>query len=163
SHKQRSPDRSSLDTILVAVERALEETRAAIAALVRPLKEPLSDALGHAATDVADRVGARVELDLDREIDVPMEWREALTRIAREAVSNAVRHGGARTVSLHLRNGRNVSLRIVDNGTGFDLDGPRSSQSFGLTSMRERTESLGGSFSLTTAPGAGTAVEITLP
>jgi signal transduction histidine kinase len=160
---QRSSDRPLLEPMLAAVDRALEESRAAIAALARPLNEPLPAALGHAAMDVADRLGARVSLDLDRNVDVPPEWREALTRITREAVSNAVRHGGARSVNVQLRDGKHVSLRIVDKGTGFDLDEPRSTQSFGLTSMRERTESLGGVFDLQSRPGAGTAVEVTLP
>ena len=54
---------------------------------------------------------------------------------------------------LQLRNGDHVSLRIDDNGAGFDPDAPRSSQSFGLTGMRERTESLGGEFELVSRPG----------
>ena len=149
------PDRQNLNMIRVGVERALEESRAAIAALTRPLNEPLDAALGHAAIDVGDRLGVRVELDLDHEVDVPPEWRDALNRIAREAVSNAARHGGARNVSLHLRNGEHVSLRVVDNGSGFDPEAPRSAQSFGLTGMRERAESLGGEFTLESRPGAG--------
>jgi signal transduction histidine kinase len=160
---QRPGERRPLEAILAAVERALEESRAAIAALTRPLNEPLNDALGHAAADVADRLGARVELDLDEDVDVSAEWREALTRIAREAVSNAVRHGGARKVSVHLSNGDKISMRIVDNGTGFDPSAPRSIQSYGLLGMRERTESLGGLFRLTSEPGEGTTVEVVLP
>jgi two-component sensor histidine kinase len=50
-----------------------------------------------------------------------------------------------------------------DPGGGFDPQAPRSRQSFGLTSMRERTESLGGSFEILSAPGSGTQIEVTLP
>ena len=130
-----------------AVERALDESRGAIAALSRPMDEPLDLALGHAALDVANRVGARLQLDLEQGVEVPPDWRDALLRITREAVANAVRHGRARTVSLQLRDGDAVWLRVTDDGDGFDPRAPRSSQSFGLTSMRERTESLGGQFS----------------
>ena len=56
-----------------------------------------------------------------------------------------------------------VRLRVSDNGGGFDPAAPRSSQSYGLTSMRERTESLGGHFAIVSAPGAGTRIEVTLP
>jgi signal transduction histidine kinase len=156
-------DRQPLNMIRVGVERALEESRAAIAALTRPLNEPLDAALGHAAIDVGDRLGVRVDLDLDREVEVTPEWRDALTRIAREAVSNAARHGGARNVDLCLRDGDHVSLRVVDNGSGFDPDAPRSAQSFGLMGMRERTESLGGEFTLESKPGSGTTIEVRLP
>jgi signal transduction histidine kinase len=161
---QRHPDeREALLHIMDAVERALDESRGAIAALSRPMDEPLEVALGNAARDVADRVGARLRLDLERGIEVPPEWREALLRITREAVANAVRHGHARSVSLELGNGEVVWLRVIDNGGGFDPTAPRSSQSFGLTSMRERTESLGGNFAIVSAPGTGTRIEVTLP
>ena len=142
----RHPDeRDVLVHISDAVDRALDESRSAIAAMSRPIDEPLDVAVGNAARDVAERVGARLHLDLEAGIEVPPEWREALLRIAREAVTNAVRHGHARKVSLELRDGDAVWLRVSDNGGGFDPSQPRSSQSFGLTSMRERTESLGGS------------------
>jgi signal transduction histidine kinase len=160
----RQPDDPQpLGQIMDAVERALDESRGAIAALSRPIDEPLDLAVGHAALDIANRVGARLQLDLDEDVQVSADWRDALLRIAREAVANAVRHGRARTISLQLGEGESVWLRITDDGEGFDLAAPRSSQSFGLTSMRERTESLGGQFNISSAPGAGTTVEVVLP
>ena len=127
------------------------------------MDEPLEIALRHAALDVGDRVGARLHFDLDLRIQVPPAWRVALMRIAREAVANAARHGHARTVTLELRNADGIWLRIADDGDGFDLSAPRSSQSFGLTSMRERTESLGGRFTISSSPGSGATVEVLLP
>jgi signal transduction histidine kinase len=152
-----------LPEILDAVERALDESRSAIAALDRPIDESLDRALEHAAIDVANRVGARVHLDLDGHVDVTPDWRDALLRITREAIGNAVRHGQARTISLQLRNADVIRLRVSDDGEGFDTSAPRSPQSFGLTSMRERTESLGGEFSIASTPGGGTTVEVALP
>jgi signal transduction histidine kinase len=160
----RQPDDPQpLGQILDAVERALDESRGAIAALNRPMDEPLDLAIGHAALDVADRVGARLLLDLDEGIEVPPGWREALMRIAREAVANAARHGHARTITVELRDADGIRLRISDDGDGFDVEAPRSAQSFGLTSMRERAESLGGRFVITSSPGAGATVEVQLP
>jgi signal transduction histidine kinase len=152
-----------LPEILDAIERALDESRSAIAALGRPVDETLDLALGHAALDVANRVGARVHLDLDDHVDVPPDWRDALLRITREAIGNAVRHGQARTINLQLRDADGIRLRVSDDGEGFDTSAPRSPQSFGLTSMRERTESLGGEFSIASTPGSGTTVEVALP
>jgi signal transduction histidine kinase len=156
-------DPQPLGAILDSVERALDESRGAIAALSRPMDEPLDVAVRHAALDVANRVGARLHFELDSGIDVPSAWRVALIRIAREAVANAARHGHARTVALELRDADGVWLRISDDGDGFDPDAPRSSQSFGITSMRERTESLGGRFTISSSPGHGATVEVLLP
>jgi signal transduction histidine kinase len=149
-----------LGQILDAVERALDESRGAIAALNRPMDEPLDLAIGHAALDVANRVGVRLHLDLQEGLELPPGWREALIRISREAVANAARHGRARTITLSLRDRDGIVLRIADDGDGFDPAAPRSSQSFGITSMRERAESLGGRFAISSEPGAGATVEV---
>ena len=145
-----------------AVDRALDESRGAIAALNREVHEPLHLAVGHAAEDVADRVDVRLELVLDEHADATSEWRDALIRIARESVGNAVRHGGASTVRLTL-SGRPARLHVEDDGSGFDPSAPRSPHSFGLRSMRERAESLGGTFTIASTPGGGTRVVVTLP
>jgi len=120
-----------------AVDPALDESRGAIAALNRELDEPLHQAIGHAAADVATGVGVRLDLDLDPVSTVPPEWRDALIRIAREAVRNAARHRGATLVELHL-SGQPIMLTVHDNGTGFYPALPMSPLSFGLPSMRER-------------------------
>jgi signal transduction histidine kinase len=104
-----------------------------------------------------------VHLELDDHVDVPPDWRDALLRITREAIGNAVRHGQARTISLRLQSTDGIRLQVRDDGEGFDVSAPRSPQSFGLTSMRERTESLGGEFTIASTPGTGTTVEVSLP
>jgi signal transduction histidine kinase len=156
-------DDETTGQIMESVHRALDESRGAISALNRPLHEPLHLSLAHTAEEVAGRVGARLELDLDPLVAVPPAWEEALPRIVREAVVNAVRHGGARTVTVHLRDADGIWLRITDDGSGFDVNEPRSENSFGLMGMRERTESLGGEFKISSQPGVGTSVEIILP
>jgi signal transduction histidine kinase len=149
--------------IMEAVQRALDESRGAISALSRPVHEPLHLALAHAAEEVAGRLGARLELDLDDRVTVAPVWEEALTRILREAVANAVRHGKAHNITVLLRDVDGIWLRVTDDGDGFDVLQPRSPTSFGLTSMRERTEALSGEFKLSSQPGEGTSVEIMLP
>jgi signal transduction histidine kinase len=149
--------------IMDSVHRALDETRSAISALGRPVLEPLHLALAHTAEEVAKRLGASVELDIDPRVTVSPAWEEALPRIVREAVSNAVRHGNARTVTVRFRQADGVWLRISDDGDGFDPSDRRSDTGFGLIGMRERTEGLGGEFRLTSQPGHGTTVEVLLP
>jgi len=78
-------------------------------------------------------------------------------------VANVVRHGRAQTVTVHLRDADGIWLRVTDDGTGFDVTDVRTDTSFGLIGMKERAESLGGDFKLSSEPGRGTSVEVLLP
>jgi signal transduction histidine kinase len=161
--KRRGPDdEDSSEQIVESVQRALDESRGAISALNRPVDEPLDVALAATAEEITGRLGARLDLDLDHWVTVPPAWQEALPRILREAVSNAVRHGGARTVTVHLRDADDVWLRVTDDGKGFDPQNPPEG-GYGLISMKERAEALGGEFRLTSQPGQGTSIEVVLP
>ena len=153
-----------LAQIASAAERALGESRRAIAALSRAPDEPLALVLRQVAGELAERRGVTLELDLDDRVDVPPAAREALARIVREAVTNACRHGNASVVRIELAAGSGLVLRVVDNGSGFDPDRvDTSGAGFGLTSMRQRSEALGGSVRIEGRPGEGAAVEIRLP
>lgn len=89
-----------------------------------------------------------------------------LLMVAREAVSNAVLHGSPEHVEVHLAYSHDhLTLRVIDDGCGFDAD-PKERQHghhFGLRGMAERTERLGGTFRLDTAPGKGVSIEAELP
>lgn len=87
-----------------------------------------------------------------------------LLRIAQEALANAVRHAQASTIHVDLTyTESSVTLRVADDGTGFEQQASRSATHFGLDTMRERAEQMGGRFRLTTATGLGTEVETTIP
>jgi signal transduction histidine kinase len=159
----QTSDKETIGEINDAVRRALNESRNAISTLNRPLEEPLHVALANTARDVVGPTAARLELDLEPDVVVPANWAHALPKIVREAVSNAVEHGHARTVSVHLRDADGIWLRITDDGDGFDPLEPRPAPHFGLITMREQAESLGGEFKLQSAPGRGTSLEILLP
>jgi signal transduction histidine kinase len=151
-----------LERIASAAERALDDSRAAIAALTRRLDEPLDEALARSAHEIAERCGIRVELGLEPDIDVPPAMREALARIVREATSNAARHGGAQRVTVGLTREDGLRLTVSDDGAGFDPES-KYRAGFGLISMRERAEALGGRLNLRSRPGAGTTVEVIVP
>jgi signal transduction histidine kinase len=154
-----------LDQLRSAAERALEDSRAAISALTRPLDESLDVAIARNASEVATRLGAHAQLDAQAGVEVPPATREALVRISREAVANAVRHGNAEEVQLTLSCSDTLRLTVTDDGCGFD-PGARArtpAAGFGLVSMRERAEALGGSLAVVSAPGAGTAIEVVVP
>jgi signal transduction histidine kinase len=147
-----------------AAERALDESRAAIAALSRRSDEPLAAAVARVAEMLTARAGARLRLDLDPGVDLRGDARESLLRIVREAVTNGVRHGGASEVSVVLRYDEGLRLTISDNGRGFEITAPGGRvDSFGLTSMRERARALGGRIEVRSQPARGTEVEVVLP
>jgi signal transduction histidine kinase len=133
--------------------------------LTRPLDEPLDEALARSAQDVAERLGARVTFHLERSVEAPAPLREALLRIAREAITNAARHGGAQALTVSLTRAEDLTMTVADDGCGFDPAAPpkRPGGGFGLTSMRERAEALGGALAISSAAGRGTTVEVVVP
>ena len=147
--------------LAAAAERALDESRRAIAALTSS-DQPLDLALAQAAHEVANRVGTRLTLELDAGVHVSASTREQLVRIVREAVTNAARHGHAEMVTVALTNGNGLTLRIEDDGLGFEPVAANGN-GFGLVSMSERASSLGGELRIVSAPTDGTAVEVLLP
>jgi signal transduction histidine kinase len=159
-----SPERrAASDDLVSAAERALEESRLAIAALNRPTDEPLDRSMEDAARSTAARAGIETHFDVERDVEVAPEVRNALLRVMREAIGNAARHGEAHEVWISLRTDRGLFVRIVDNGRGFDPAGPKRPDSMGVESMRERIEALGGKFAIESSPGSGTRIEIELP
>jgi signal transduction histidine kinase len=158
-------DRNStelVERVIAGAERAYLESRRLVGALASPGDEPLDRALREAAREVAARYGARLDLRVASGITLPFAGREALVRIASEAVANAARHSGESDIRVELeRLDRHTRLRVVDRGCGFAEEMPHS-LGFGLISMRERTEALGGQFSIRTGPGRGTVVEVLL-
>ena len=145
-----------------AADRALDESRRAIAALTRDVDEPLDIALAQAAEEVADRVGTDIRLELEPGAQVDPATREGLIRIAREAIANAGRHSKADHVLVRLSVNGQIRLEVADDGVGFVPDDVRPDR-FGLVSMRERAESLNAEFAVTSSPGRGTSVEVALP
>ncbi len=156
---EHSGEGSPFPPIAAAAERALDESRTAIAALSRGADDPLDVALAQAAEDVAGRSGTHLRFDLETDVHVAPELREDLARIVREAVSNAARHGQAANVTVALSNMDGIRVSVIDDGIGFDPEAPRR-RGFGLTSMRERAELRGGTCAVRSQPGEGTEVEV---
>jgi signal transduction histidine kinase len=96
--------------------------------------------------------------------DLPDEVQSELFRIAQEALTNVRKHAMAKNVSVRLKYARNqVSLRICDDGIGLPVMAPgRSSRGYGLATMRERAQRIGGTFRLRRVERGGTAIHITV-
>jgi signal transduction histidine kinase len=90
------------------------------------------------------------------------EHEHELLRIAQEAVSNAVRHGHPRSVSITMtENAAHWELAVADDGVGME-QGPDvyAREGFGLSSMRQRAGAIGGEWRIESTPGAGTRVSV---
>ncbi len=92
----------------------------------------------------------------------------SLLRVAQEGVTNALKHSDATRVVVTLTfDDDHVSLDVVDDGSGFSVDqiqpGSRALGGFGLGVMKRRIGSLGGSLTVESSPGGGTAVSASVP
>jgi signal transduction histidine kinase len=151
-----------VERILRGIARAQEESRRVVGALAETkADEPLERALAQAAEDAARRYGAAVDMELASGIALSPLQREAVVRIASEAVANAARHSGTEVLRLYLeRLEAGMRLRVVDDGEGFDEEQPK--KGFGLVTMKERAEALGGKLNIDSRRGTGTKVELEL-
>jgi signal transduction histidine kinase len=152
-----------VDHLVPAAERALDESRHAIAALVRPGGGPLGEAIAATAREVAGREGVDVSVDVVPDVVVPARTQQEILRVVREALLNAARHGDVSRVGVQLREQPRLSVSIVDDGSGFDPSAPRLDGHLGLDAMAERVRAIGGELAIESAPGRGTEVRVTLP
>lgn len=163
---QQDPERreAMLDQLRTEIGDALERVRRFAQGLRPPALEELGliPALESHLRMVEEgsAVEIRFEATLpDRQLGPAAEL--ALYRIAQEAVSNAVRHAGARTVTVRLRPlAEGVGLEVLDDGRGFDLRQVREAGGgLGLFGMEERALYVGGAVEIDAAPGRGTRVQ----
>jgi signal transduction histidine kinase len=148
------------------VELTLQEARAAIGGL-RP---PVLDDLGLAG-GLASLAHSIPQIDLEVELAdqrLPEHIEIALYRIGQECLQNVVKHARATMARLSFAvEGDTARLEIVDDGVGFDtLEHPLGGDEmggYGLLSMAERAELVGGRLNIRSRPGAGTAVTVTIP
>jgi signal transduction histidine kinase len=146
------------EQLKLTAERALSEARRAIAVLANV--DPLSL---NGDTGLAAHAASESDVDVRVEMDAEAIESESIVRIVREAVTNAVRHGGARHIEIRFATGGGSTLRISDDGTGFDVVKAAKTGRFGLVSMQERAKEVGGNLQVHSAPGQGTTVEVLWP
>jgi signal transduction histidine kinase len=162
SRRALNPD--EVAPLLDAADHALVEARQAVVALSSADDEPLGAAIGRLASALALRAGLEITLHVPRDIEAPAPVRAALLGITREAVTNAVRHSGGRSLIVTLSDGDALRLQVCDDGVGFPVESQtRGGAGFGLTSMRERAGLAGGAMTVRSRPGAGTLVEVAVP
>jgi signal transduction histidine kinase len=145
--------------------QSLKEMRLLIYELRSPVleQEGLVGALQQRLDAVEGRTGVETRLLVEEEGQLAAPVEEALYRIAVEALNNILKHAAATSVMVQVRiNDERAELEIVDDGRGFDPEAITDQGGMGLVTMRERTERLGGTLTILSAPGEGTKVEVTL-
>jgi signal transduction histidine kinase len=149
----------------------LAEARRFVAALSPPALEgtTLAGALERLCAGIGTRHPITARLHLTGEpVPMPTAHEVALLRIAQSALANTVRHAEATTVDVTLSYlGDHVAVDVVDDGRGFEPDRLPASDpeagGFGLAAMRARVHALGGTLTVESAPGHGTALAAQLP
>jgi len=162
-----SPD--APDRLLDLLDEALETTRSLTVELSPPVlqEKGLSAALDWLAQHVADTHNLQLQLDVPDHLHVPAEdLRTLLFRSVRELVFNVVKHAGVDTATLRARHADDSCvIEVADEGRGFDpaCVEEDAEAHFGLFSVRERLDLVGGRLTIDTAPGDGTRARIEVP
>ena len=146
-----------LDTCAAEVRELIDELRPAA----------LDNGLEKALIGLVERFEGRtptVALAVDGELgELAAAVEVASYRVVAEALTNVTKHAGARGAIVSVRRDeRHLEVRIVDDGSGFDVAAASAGDRVGLSSIRERAEELGGRCEITSGPG-GTSVLVLLP
>jgi signal transduction histidine kinase len=110
--------------------------------------------------------GVNTELAIDAELRLRPSVELQLVRIIQESLTNVRKHARASNVRVDVhRDGEELVVQIADDGAGFNPDARARGEfpRFGLSTMRERAESIGGTLAIDSAPGRGTTVRYTMP
>lgn len=158
---------------LLKVKGLLDKIEMELRRLCHELRPTILDELGllpalkFLAEGVAARTGLRITIAGESDLPLSPLLATTLYRIVQEALTNVTRHAKASQVHVTIQQElQTLRCSIRDNGVGFDvssLSARTGERGFGLTGIRERLNSLGGSLSLVSTPGQGTELVITIP
>jgi signal transduction histidine kinase len=158
-----------LDQLAAAAREVYASVRESITGLRGVVASPdwrLTATLEEYAVSWADQNGIACEVRLDPEVRLAPATELQLLRIVQEALANVRKHAAAQRAEVRLeRRDGCVTLTVADDGVGFDPAGLGRSEMprFGLATMRERAESIGGKLRVGAGVGGGTAVVVEVP
>ena len=169
SAREVSPSISDelLDRARNEVRATVDEARMAVWNLRQNANEGLAPTISQLTRRLSLETGIPIDFESNGSApDLGPENERSLLMIVREALQNALRHADPDHVSVALTSDhRGLRVEIEDDGRGFDPSIINSSNGrhYGLVGMRERAEKLGGRLSLTSSPGKGTQVRLSVP
>ncbi|MBN2387538.1 MAG: sensor histidine kinase [Anaerolineales bacterium] len=162
----RDKARELLNQSLAATRHGIDETRRALKSLrASPLEElGLLLALRELAETTTQRGGLDLNLALPETLpSLSPDVEQCIYRVTQEILENAVAHAGAKGICLHLaESGGSLRLVARDDGSGFDIEAADKTGHFGLLGMRERARLVGGTLEVTSQPGKGTTITLTI-
>jgi len=161
-------DTHAVETHIEEAERLTKELRQELAHLIQQLRPALlaDKGLASAVRDYAEDTSRQneilVEVYVEQERSLPLEIEQTIFRIIQEALANVARHSEASRVEIRLvYTQREITCTIIDNGCGFDP--AKIHTGYGLRSMDERANALGGNLAITSVLGKGTTVALAFP
>jgi signal transduction histidine kinase len=171
---RRRVERGATDDSLAAFEAAqdlLRRVEAEIRRVVHDLHPQVLEGLGLAAAsrrlvdEFAGQSGVTCEVSIHGEVsDLPPRTEVCAYRILQESVHNIASHAAATSARMRIAiEGPALVVEVRDDGRGFDMTAVVANGHFGLRSMRQRAEMLGGRLDIRTSPGQGTTVRAELP
>ncbi len=160
--------RSAMERVSAWLGQASREGRAAVLALRTSTTErnDLAEAFRRAIDECRDRESMQAELTVTGAVrEMHPVVRDEVYRIGYEAIRNACTHSGGRRVMVTLAYGRDLTLRIVDDGAGMDaaVAATGIAGHFGLQGMRERADRIGATLTIDSGAGDGTRVTLLVP
>jgi PAS domain S-box-containing protein len=170
-HKKVNGSNVIIRQKLQDLNELLDATLESVRKISTELRPSLLDDLGLAAAmewhlkEFEKRSGIKTYFNQpDVELQFDDASKIAIFRIFQESLTNVARHSKANDVKIELvRTKDQVSLRIQDNGKGFDIQRAMDGKTLGILGMKERAESLGWRFEIKTYPESGTTVAVTIP
>jgi ligand-binding sensor domain-containing protein/signal transduction histidine kinase len=155
-------------TGIADLSRELVDSMSDIVWAIDPEQDRIGD-LAHRmhrfAADLFTHEGRELRLDMPgdgQDFPIGADVRRQFFLIFKESLHNALRHSGCTRVDVQFRSDAGLlTLRIADNGRGFDMSS--ASRGHGLASMRARAVELGGDLSLNSTVGQGTTVQLRVP
>lgn len=148
----------------------LDQARASVERILRELRPPLLElgivaAMEWQAGEFSKRYGIPCQFVANREtIDLDEESSATLFRVCQESLTNIAKHAQAKNVNIEVfADASSITLEISDDGVGLAEDSQSKADSYGLLGMRERAANLRGWLEVSSAPGRGTSVMLSLP
>jgi two-component system, NarL family, sensor histidine kinase LiaS len=163
--KNQEVAKRQIEEIADIALKALGEMRALLLHL-RPVHlsdDNLQEGMEKLIDELAQKTNIAFETEIDAIEGLSKGVEDHLFRLLQESLSNALRHSGASLIKLQLtQTSGAVVLKVHDNGKGFDVTEEKKA-SYGLKTMKERCEELGGKLTITSRAGEGTFVDVRIP
>lgn len=164
----QDPDNPLLKQV-TTIEGVVNEAQAEMRALLLHLRPTTLEgkSLKNGIIALLQELQTKIKIEISWELaDVKLgaAMEDNLFRIVQELLSNTLRHAKAQTLEVYLKQvANNVVLRVVDDGVGFDPATENTTGSYGLSNIKERAASLGGTAKVISFPNQGTSVEVRVP